>query len=91
MQDLHFTIRQLRQKPGFSLTAILILALGMLAVADVGLYKAKDAGRNRVIYCEKPWNEILASPVTHRERCAGCKARSSPACVVADFSTSALG
>jgi hypothetical protein len=44
-----------------------------------------------VIYCEKPWNEILASPVSHRERCAGCNVRSSPACVVADFSTSALG
>ena len=66
-------------------------AWDMLAVADVGLYKAKDAGRNRVIYCEKPWNEILASPVSHRERCAGCNVRSSPACVVADFSTSALG
>src|SRR4029079_4520862 len=41
MQDLHFTIRQLRQKPGFSLTAILILALGMgVSVAIFGFVDA---------------------------------------------------
>jgi len=41
LQDLHFTIRQLRQKPGFSLTAILILALGMgVSVAIFGFVDA---------------------------------------------------
>lgn len=41
MQDLHFAFRQLRQKPGFALTAILILALGMgVSVAIFGFVDA---------------------------------------------------
>jgi diguanylate cyclase (GGDEF)-like protein len=60
-----------------------------LAVADIGLYKAKDAGRNRVVYCDKPWAEIQASPVTHYERCSQCNLGSTPTCVVADVTTKA--
>ncbi|MGA8086847.1 MAG: ABC transporter permease [Terracidiphilus sp.] len=40
-QDLHFALRQLRQKPGFAITAIFILALGMgVSVAIFGFVDA---------------------------------------------------
>ena len=40
-QDLRFTVRQLRKNPGFALTAILILALGMgVSVAIFGFVDA---------------------------------------------------
>ena len=41
LQDLHYAFRQLRQNPGFALTAILILALGMgVSVAIFGFVDA---------------------------------------------------
>ncbi len=57
-------------------------ASDMLAVADVGLYKAKDSGRNRSVYCEKPWAQILEANLPHADLCAQCKAESSPDCVI---------
>ncbi len=56
----------------------------MLAVADVGLYKAKDSGRNRSVYCERPWAEILEGSVPHADLCAQCKAENSQKCVLSD-------
>jgi diguanylate cyclase (GGDEF)-like protein len=57
-------------------------ASDLLAIADVGLYRAKDSGRNRSVYCEKPWSEILESNLPHAELCAQCPAGSSPGCVI---------
>jgi two-component system cell cycle response regulator len=61
-------------------------ASDLLAVADVGLYKAKDSGRNRSVYCEKPWSEILEANVPHGDLCAQCPAGSSRACVISPAS-----
>jgi two-component system, cell cycle response regulator len=55
----------------------------VLAVADVGLYKAKDAGRNCVVFCEKPWSEVLHEPMSNRERCAKCCPEQKVACICA--------
>jgi predicted permease len=41
VQDLHFALRQLRKNPGFALTAILILALGL--GASVAIFAFVDA------------------------------------------------
>src|SRR5450432_3949198 len=41
MQDLRFTIRQLRKNPGFTSTAILMLAVGMCA--SVAIFAFVDA------------------------------------------------
>jgi two-component system cell cycle response regulator len=54
----------------------------VLAVADVGLYKAKDSGRNRSVYCEKPWREILEANSPHADLCARCHAGCVPACAI---------
>jgi diguanylate cyclase (GGDEF)-like protein len=54
-----------------------------LAVADIGLYKAKNAGRNRSVLCEKPFHEIFQSPTTHREICTQCDPTRMAACVLA--------
>jgi len=62
-------------------------ASDMLAVADVGLYKAKDSGRNRSVYCEKPWSEILEASLPHADLCAQCHAGSSPTCVISSVSS----
>ncbi len=57
-----------------------------MAVADVGLYKAKDSGRNRSVYCEKPWSEVLESNLPHADLCAQCSAGVFSTCVVASAS-----
>ena len=57
-------------------------ASDVLAVADVGLYKAKDSGRNRSVYCERPWREILEANVPHADLCAGCQAGCVPTCEI---------
>ena len=53
-----------------------------LAVADVGLYKAKDAGRNRSVFCRKPWAEIAHAAGTHLDLCTECHAGSEVRCVI---------
>jgi len=54
----------------------------MLAAADVGLYKAKDSGRNRTVFCEKSWSEMLDGTLTHHDRCVQCGEEESSRCVV---------
>jgi two-component system, cell cycle response regulator len=56
----------------------------VLAVADVALYKAKSSGRNCSVYCERPWEEILESPLTQRDRCSQCDGGLTAACVIPD-------
>jgi diguanylate cyclase (GGDEF)-like protein len=53
-----------------------------LAVADIGLYKAKDAGRNRGVLCRKAWNELLASPLSHQNHCAQCSLGAESGCII---------
>jgi diguanylate cyclase (GGDEF)-like protein len=56
----------------------------VLTMADIALYKAKDAGRNRTVYCEKTWEVIQEEPVPHKDRCTQCDPERMAACVVAD-------
>jgi diguanylate cyclase (GGDEF)-like protein len=54
----------------------------VLTMADVALYKAKNAGRNRSVCCPRPWPEVLHSNGTQRELCDGCVPGRSAGCVV---------
>ncbi|MGC1424691.1 MAG: diguanylate cyclase [Terracidiphilus sp.] len=54
----------------------------LLAIADVGLYKAKDSGRNCSVFCKKPQSEILNSNLPHRDLCVQCDAGSPSSCVI---------
>ena len=60
----------------------------VLALADIALYKAKDAGRNRTVYCERELTEILESPGTHRECCTDCELGREAKCVVVGMQAS---
>src|SRR6202050_5633295 len=51
-QDLHYAVRQLRRSPGFTLTAVLILALGTGAVTAV--FSLIDAALLRMLPVENP-------------------------------------
>lgn len=57
-------------------------AADVVALADVGLYKAKDLGRNRTVFCDRSWNEISDGVLRHRDRCDRCCAPSPPKCVI---------
>ena len=59
------------------------LASDLLAIADMGLYKAKDSGRNRSVFCQKRVTEIFRPPATHREICSQCDPDRMATCVLA--------
>ena len=54
----------------------------VLAIADVGLYKAKESGRNLSVICAKPSREFFECSLTQRERCGQCEAGQSSLCVI---------
>jgi diguanylate cyclase (GGDEF)-like protein len=54
----------------------------LLAIADVGLYKAKDSGRNCSVFCHKPPSEILNSELLLRDLCAQCDTGCLSGCVI---------
>jgi len=56
----------------------------VLAVADVGLYKAKDSGRNLSVICAKPAEEFFECSLSQRERCAQCDGSQSGLCVISE-------
>jgi diguanylate cyclase (GGDEF)-like protein len=62
----------------------------MIATADVGLYRAKSAGRNRTVFCEKRWDGVTDSLETTVARCADCEFLSTEKCVVAGSELSRL-
>jgi diguanylate cyclase (GGDEF)-like protein len=53
-----------------------------LAVADIALYRAKGAGRNRTAHCGKPPIHVLESMTTTRPNCAACDPILSSVCLV---------
>jgi diguanylate cyclase (GGDEF)-like protein len=55
-----------------------------LAIADVGLYRAKDAGRNCSVFCEKTSAQVFTSKETHRDLCAQCIAGKPVECVLTE-------
>ena len=57
-------------------------ARNMIAVADVALYRAKNTGRNRTVYCERPWIEVQRSNDTHQSFCGDCARGLEKKCVV---------
>jgi two-component system, cell cycle response regulator len=62
----------------------------VLAVADVGLYRAKNAGRNCSVLCERPWEEILESPLTQSDRCSRCESAGIQLCLISDMGLVAI-
>jgi len=56
----------------------------LLAIADVGLYKAKGSGRNLSVICGKQPEELIGCSLTHRERCAQCDGQQSSLCVISE-------
>ncbi|HEX3659996.1 MAG TPA: ABC transporter permease [Acidobacteriaceae bacterium] len=57
LQDLRFALRQLRKAPGFALTAVLTLALGIGALTTVATWT------NAVLY--NPWPHVAAPRQIH--------------------------
>lgn len=56
-----------------------VTAADLMAVADVALYQAKSAGRNRTVYSESPWLEALQSNGTHHAFRGSGRLRAVPA------------
>ena len=54
----------------------------LVAVADVALYRAKAAGRNRTVYCAKTWTDALVPPEQMKSQCSQCEAHQPASCVV---------
>lgn len=56
----------------------------VLAIADAGLYKAKDSGRNLSVMCAKPPEEFFQCFQPQRERCGQCSSGLSSLCVISE-------
>ena len=56
-QDLRFALRQLRKNPGFALTAILILTLGI--AASVAIFSFVDAALIRPLPYQNPSRLVI--------------------------------
>lgn len=54
----------------------------LVAIADVALYRAKAAGRNRTVFCTKRWTDESLTPERMKARCAECEAHASASCVM---------
>jgi macrolide transport system ATP-binding/permease protein len=59
LQDLHFAVRQLWKNPGFALTAVLMLALGI--AASVAIFAYVDAALIRPLPYPNPATLVAAS------------------------------
>ena len=68
MQDLRFTMRQLRKNPGFTSTAILMLALGMCA--SVAIFAFVDAALFKPLPYREP--STLLGVYEHIPQCPRC-------------------
>jgi macrolide transport system ATP-binding/permease protein len=68
MQDLRFTLRQLRKNPGFTSTAILMLALGMCA--SVAIFAFVDAALFKPLPYRNP--ATLLGVFEHIDLCPRC-------------------
>jgi diguanylate cyclase (GGDEF)-like protein len=64
-------------------------AANILAVADIGVYKAKDSGRNRTVFCARRWEEISDIALTLREHCDRCSTISPAKCVISEIGSTA--
>lgn len=69
LQDLRFAVRQLRKNPGFSGTAILVLALGM--AASVAIFAFVDAALLRPLPYQNPSRLVVAYETT--SSCRECE------------------
>ena len=68
MQDLRYTLRQLRKNPGFTATAILMLALGMCA--SVAIFAFVDAALFKPLPYKNP--ATLLGVFEHIDLCPRC-------------------
>jgi macrolide transport system ATP-binding/permease protein len=63
LQDLRFAVRQLRKNPGFAVTAILVLALGM--AASVAIFAFVDAALLQPLPYQNPSRLVVAYETTN--------------------------
>jgi macrolide transport system ATP-binding/permease protein len=63
LQDLRFGVRQLRKNPGFAVTAILVLALGM--AASVAIFAFVDAALLQPLPYQNPSRLVVAYETTN--------------------------
>jgi two-component system, cell cycle response regulator len=54
----------------------------LVAIADVALYRAKAAGRNRTVYCTNRWSDGSVPPEMMKVQCSNCESHGAAACVV---------
>ncbi len=57
-------------------------ALEAIAVADVGLYHAKNTGRNRTVYCQRSCQELSQSKDSNLAFCGECQSENMKQCIV---------
>ncbi|MFZ0747271.1 MAG: diguanylate cyclase [Terracidiphilus sp.] len=74
-------------KIGLSIGAVEVMpgqrtALEAIAVADVGLYHAKNSGRNRTVYCRRSWQELSQSKGSNLAFCQECQFEHTKQCTI---------